>query len=64
VEPAATTWFQSTQSAALGGLFSATVPFTLTGGGSTEDLVQAIQAISVTATNDVGTSSATTVQLQ
>lgn len=63
VEAAATTWLQGAQSAALGGSFSATVPLTLTG-GSTEHRVHALQGVSVTATDDAGTSPAIMVELR
>lgn len=58
VESASLVWFQSTQAEALGGLFSMTIPVTLRRGGSTEDLVEHVQGVTVSASNEVGASNA------
>ncbi len=65
VEPSFTTWFQSSASQQFGGLFSAAVPFTLTGQvQGFASLVNAIQSVTVTLTNRQGVSLPQTVQLQ
>ncbi len=58
---AATAWFESATAAGFGGSFVVAVPFTLQGGGSTANPVGLLQSLSVTATNDVGTSPAVSV---
>jgi hypothetical protein len=59
----ASSWFQGTTSQAYGGGFSIAIPFVLSNGGTTTDLVHQIQSLSITATNDVGTSSSLTVPI-
>ncbi len=51
-------WFQSAASQAFGGQFEISIPFTLTGTGLPTGTapIQAIASVSVTVTNDVGTS--------
>jgi hypothetical protein len=56
VEASALAWFQTSQSDALGGLFSVTIPLTFSRGSSTEDLIQNIQGVNVSVANEVGTS--------
>lgn len=56
VDSASLVWFQSEASQSFGGLFSVIVPLNLQRGNSTDDLIQYIQTISVTATNEVGRS--------
>jgi hypothetical protein len=64
VQPAATIWFQSSASQALGGEFEVTLPFTLQGSVPTgQTLLQMIASVSVTATNAVGTSNSVTTTL-
>lgn len=57
------TWFQSTVAQASGGSFLMAIPFTLSGGSTGADLVHMLQSLSITATNDVGTSSALSVAI-
>jgi hypothetical protein len=57
-------WFQSTVSDNYGGSFLVAIPFTLSSGNSSANLIQLVQSLSVTATNDIGTSSALSVPLQ
>jgi len=61
VSTSATLWFQSLTSQSLGGFFSIEIPFSTTvngsGSGLTSGLPRFIAAISVSATNEVGTSS-------
>jgi len=70
VSTVASTWFASSASTPFGGQFTITVPFTLssssTSGSSTtvQSLLTAIQSVSVTAVNDVGTSNSVTAQIQ
>jgi hypothetical protein len=57
-------WFQGTSAASYGSLFTATVPFTLTGDvKSVTSLSDTIQSISVTLTNRLGTSTAQSLTL-
>ena len=56
-------WFQSTVAQNFGGSFLIAVPFTLSGGSTGADLVHMLQSLSLTATNDVGTSSALSVNI-
>jgi hypothetical protein len=56
-------WFQSTVSQSFGGSFLVAIPFNLSSGSSTADLVHLLQSLSITATNDVGTSSAISVPI-
>jgi hypothetical protein len=62
VSSVSASWFQSTAAQGFGGSFLVAIPFTLSGGtASATDLVHMIQTVSITATNDVGTSNAITV---
>ena len=63
VGTAATAWFQSTGSQAFGGGFVIAIPFALQGGSSGTNLVSLLQSLSITATNDAGTSSAVSVTI-
>ncbi len=56
IESASLVWFQSTPSQSLGGLFSVTIPINLQQSGSTDDLTQYLQSVTVTTTNEVGPS--------
>jgi hypothetical protein len=60
---AASAWFQSATSQSFGGSFLVTIPFALSNGSSTDDLVHMLQSLSITATNDVGASNAVTVTI-
>lgn len=61
VNSAATSWFQSTASQGFGGSFLVAIPFALSNGSTTTDLVHLIQSLSITATNDVAASNAVSV---
>ena len=63
VSSAASSWFQGAASQGFGGSFSVAVPFSLSNGSTTDDLVHLLQSLSITATNDVGTSSAISVPI-
>jgi len=63
VSSAATGWYQSTASQAFGGSFLIAIPFVLSNGSTTTDLVHQVQSLSITATNDVGTSSSISVPI-
>jgi hypothetical protein len=63
VNATASSWFQSTASQAAGGSFLAAIPFVLQNGSSTDDLVHRLQSLSITATNETGTSSALAVTI-
>jgi hypothetical protein len=61
----ATSWFSSGQSTASGGQFTLTVPFTLTSTDSgLASPIDAIQSVSVTVSNTLGTSNSVTAQIQ
>jgi hypothetical protein len=60
---AATSWFQGTASQGFGGTFMVAIPFNLSNGSTTTDLVHLLQSLSITATNDVGVSSALSVSI-
>ena len=66
VESAFIAWFQSSQSLPFGGLFSITVPLTLTGDVQGENLAlsDTITAIAVTLTNAAGTSNSVTTDVR
>ncbi len=64
VNSASTAWFQSTTSQAFGGSFLIAIPFILDGGGRGADLVQALQSVSIAATNEAGGSTPLAVSLQ
>jgi hypothetical protein len=63
VSSASSAWYQSNTSQAFGGAFLIAVPFVLSNGGSATDLVHMLQSLNITATNDVGTSSAASVAI-
>jgi hypothetical protein len=60
---AASSWFQGAASQGFGGSFLVAIPFSLSNGSTTNDLVHLLQSLSITATNDVGTSSAISVSI-
>lgn len=65
VESAFNVWYQGTPSQASGSLFTASVPFTLQGKvDGYANLADAIQAVTVTATNKQGAAAPATVQLR
>jgi hypothetical protein len=64
VSTASAAWFQGTAASGFGGSFLVAIPFTLSEGSSTANLVQLLQSVSITATNAVGTSSAIVVAIQ
>jgi hypothetical protein len=57
-------WFTGSAASGFGGSFLVGIPFVLSGGGTGANLVQSLQSVSITATNDVGTSSAIVVPIQ
>jgi hypothetical protein len=64
IQQAATLWFQSSGSQAFGGQFTVTLPFTLQGTPPTgQTLLQTIASVSVTVSNEDGTSNALTANL-
>ena len=63
VSAASATWFQGTAASGFGGSFLVEVPFALSNGNSTTNLVGLLQSLSITATNNVGTSSSLVVPL-
>ena len=63
VNSGSTAWFQSTTSQTFGGAFLVTIPFVLSNGSTTDDLVHRLQSLNVTATNDVGASSSVAVSI-
>ena len=63
IASSATSWFQSSTSQAFGGTFLVSIPFVLQNGSSTDDLVQRLQSVSITATNDTGSSTALIVPI-
>ncbi len=63
VTSASSAWFQSTAAQGFGGSFLVAIPFVLSNGSTTSDLVHMLQSLSITAANDVGTSSATSVTI-
>jgi len=57
VSQVAQLWFQSASAQTFGGQFEVAIPFTLQGTVATgQTLLQALASVSVTATNDIGTS--------
>jgi hypothetical protein len=56
-------WFQSTTSQPFGGSFLVAVPFILSNGAASSDLVHMLESLSITATNDVGSSSSVSVTI-
>jgi hypothetical protein len=64
-EPSFLAWYQSSTSQQYGSLFTATVPFTLQGDvKSVSNLSDAIESVSVTLSNRLGTSSAISLSLR
>jgi hypothetical protein len=63
VTSAASSWFQGATSQAFGGSFLVAIPLALSNGSSNTDLVHMLQSLSITATNDVGASSAVSVSI-
>ena len=63
VSSGSTAWFQSATSQTFGGAFLVAIPFVLSNGSTTDDLVHRLQSLSITATNDVGASSAISVPI-
>jgi hypothetical protein len=63
VSSASSAWFQSATSQSFGGSFLVAIPFNLSNGNTTQDLVHLLQSLSITATNDVGASSAVSVSI-
>lgn len=63
VSSASSAWFQSAASQGFGGSFLVAIPFNLSNGNTTDDLVRLLQSLSITATNDVGASSAVSVTI-
>jgi len=63
VSTASAAWFQGATSQPFGGSFMVAIPFTLSNGSSTADLVHLLQSLSITATNDVGTASSISVAI-
>ncbi|HYW46538.1 MAG TPA: choice-of-anchor D domain-containing protein [Bryobacteraceae bacterium] len=63
VSSASASWFQGTASQGFGGAFSVEVPFVLQNGSTTNDLVHLLQSLSITATNEVGASTAISVPI-
>jgi hypothetical protein len=63
VSAASSGWFQSTASTPFGGAFLIAIPFVLSSGSSTSDLVHMLQSLTITATNSVGVSSSISVPI-
>jgi hypothetical protein len=64
VQPNAQAWFSSLQSANFGGQFVVSVPFSLTSNqSSASSALSLLQSVSITASNDLGTSNAVKVAL-
>jgi hypothetical protein len=57
VSSASSAWYQSAASTPSGGAFLIEIPFVLSNGSSTDDLVHMLQSLTITATNGVGVSS-------
>ena len=64
VSSASAAWFQGSAAEGFGGSFLVAITFVLSNGSSTANLVQLLQSLSITATNEVGTSSALAVPIQ
>ena len=60
VSSSASAWFQGTASQSFGGSFLVAIPFNLSNGSSTDDLVHRLQSLAITAVNDVGSSNTVT----
>ncbi|MDQ1471854.1 MAG: hypothetical protein QOJ99_3334, partial [Bryobacterales bacterium] len=63
VSAAARIWFQSVASQNLGGQFSIELPFTLGNGSVGTDLTKSLSGVTITATNETGTSNAVKVSI-
>jgi hypothetical protein len=63
VSAGSSSWFGSATSQGFGGGFLVAIPFNLSNGNATADLVHMLQSLSITATNDVGASSAVPVTI-
>ena len=63
VSSASSAWYQSTASTPSGGAFLIEIPFVLSNGSTTDDLVHMLQSLSITATNGVGVSSSISVPI-
>jgi hypothetical protein len=63
VSSASSAWFQGAASQGFGGSFLVAIPLILANGNTTADLVHMLQSLSITATNDVGASSAVSVTI-
>ena len=61
VTSASAAWFQSTGSQGFGGTFLISIPFVLQNGGTSDELVHRLQSVSITATNETGTSAAVAI---
>jgi hypothetical protein len=65
LSPVAPLWFQSAAAQTFGGQFEVAIPFTLQGTVATgQTLLQSLASVSVTASNDIGTSNSRQTQLQ
>jgi hypothetical protein len=64
VSTASAAWFQGSAASDFGGSFLLEVPFVLSNGNTTANLVSFLQSLSITATNNVGTSSQLIVPIQ
>jgi len=56
-------WFQSAAAKGFGGSFVVALPFNLSNGNTVGDLVHVLQSLSITVSNDEGTSSAVSVPI-
>jgi Abnormal spindle-like microcephaly-assoc'd, ASPM-SPD-2-Hydin len=63
VSSASSAWYQSTASTPFGGAFLIAIPFVLSNGSTTTDLVHMLQSLTITATNSVGVSSSISVPI-
>jgi len=63
VSAASSAWYQSTAAQPFGGAFAIAIPFVLSSGSNTADLVHMLQSLSITATNGVGVSSSISVPI-
>jgi hypothetical protein len=64
IQPNAQAWFTSTQSQSFGGEFLVTVPFSFVSSqSSTTSIVTLLQSVSITGSNDLGTSNSVAVTL-
>jgi hypothetical protein len=63
VSSAASVWYQSAASTPFGGAFLIEIPFVLSNGSTTADLVHMLQSVTITATNSVGVSNSISVPI-